>query len=743
MPYREADNSTNASSGNGYGADPTALRLQVRRNGYWPVPIAGPTVKTKAAGKRPLMDEWQKICIAPNEAEVSRWTREYRTSTNTGLLCGPTVGGDIDVRVPELARKLVDVARTMLGDTPLERVGMAPKTLLCYRTETPFKKISTDEFILPGDDPTVPGYKGHRVEILAEGQQFVAYGIHPDTLLPYEWLHGGPDTVPLEDLPVVTEEACRRFVAEAETILREAGGRTRDEVEGKAAKKGAASKSGAKVIDFGKASGDSSFFREVNRQAVGAIETWFPQIFPTAWQEPGTGAWRVSSKDLGRPYEEDLSMHPTKGGYDFGPEKSVSPIDVMMEHGRTADPVQAARWLCDQLGVNPKDMGWKEKTAKEQKEKADEDADTDQRSHRQRAGSRLLFWDDIDTLPTPRFLIDGFLPERGLTVLYGAPGSFKTFVALDMAMTIAAFSAAELEAGARMDWQGRKVEHGCVVYVYAEGTPGIKQRVTAWRQKHGRLGNPHSLAAIPVAANLRDPESMEQLMADIASAAQHTGLPVQLVVFDTLFRCFGGGDLSDNVDIGAATGATGRISEITGASVLLVHHENKAGTQFGSIMLYGAVDASLCVKRILDTLLVNITADKMKDAEEPSLDLAAEIVELIDPATGTPMVDPRSGTQFTSLAVVSASGADGGRTADGQGKLSAKQANALQAFWDWLNDHDAKSMDLDVWATVMVDRGVTEGPSARKRAHDLKDQLDRKGLIRIERKQVHPGLRFT
>jgi hypothetical protein len=59
MPYRKADNSTKASSGNrgnGYGGDPTRLRLQLLRNGYQPVPIIGPTVKTKSAGKRPPMN---------------------------------------------------------------------------------------------------------------------------------------------------------------------------------------------------------------------------------------------------------------------------------------------------------------------------------------------------------------------------------------------------------------------------------------------------------------------------------------------------------------------------------------------------------------------------------------------------------------------------------------------------------------------------------------------------------------
>jgi P4 family phage/plasmid primase-like protien len=329
----------------------TTLRLAVARNGYRPVPISGPTMKVDAAGKRPLMKNWREICADADEAEIARWTEAEPKCTNTGLLCGELVGIDVDVLAPDLVEKIIATERSMLGGTPLVRIGKAPKTLLCYRVAARFTKMETPELFL------VDGSKA-QIEVLAEGQQFVAYGIHPDTLRPYEWLHGGPDTMPWADLPVVTEEACRRFVAEAEAILRAAGGRTKAEIEGKATKT-ASPKSGAKVIDFGKASGDSPFFREVNRRALDAIETWFPKIFPTARQEPGTGAWRVSSKDLNRPYEEDLSMHPTEGGRDFGTEKSVSPVDVVIEWGSAADAVQAALWLCDQLRVIPATLGWK------------------------------------------------------------------------------------------------------------------------------------------------------------------------------------------------------------------------------------------------------------------------------------------------------------------------------------------------------------------------------------------------
>jgi hypothetical protein len=352
------------------GENLTTLRLRMLRNGYPPVPITAPNYrheKVQSPGKQPFFKDWRNICASATEETVEGWSETIQNHSNTGILCNQTPGVDIDVRDPELARQLGTIARTLLGDTPLERVGMAPKTLLCYRTDAPFRKIETPELFF------ADGSKA-QIEVLAEGQQFVAYGIHPDTGRAYEWLQGGPDTIPWAELPVVTEAQLRAFVDAAEAILRAAGGRTKQEIEGKATKPAAASESaepGAIVIDFEKAASDNAFFRDVNHRALGAIETWFPRLFKTARQEPGTGAWRVTSKDLGRPnLEEDLSMHPTQGGHDFGAETSVSPIDVVMEWGNAADAKQAAHWLCDQMRVDPATLGWKEKATKGQEKKA-------------------------------------------------------------------------------------------------------------------------------------------------------------------------------------------------------------------------------------------------------------------------------------------------------------------------------------------------------------------------------------
>jgi hypothetical protein len=90
------------------------------------------------------------------------------------------VAFDVDVLDRELVDQIVALIAQKLGPTPLVRVGRAPKVLLVYRPECRLKKLQTPELFFPD------GTKA-KVELLGDGQQFVADGIHPDTGKPYTW----------------------------------------------------------------------------------------------------------------------------------------------------------------------------------------------------------------------------------------------------------------------------------------------------------------------------------------------------------------------------------------------------------------------------------------------------------------------------------------------------------------------------------------------------------------------------
>jgi hypothetical protein len=101
----------------------------------------------------------------------------------------------------------------------------------------------------------------------------------------------------------------------------------------------------------------SDFFDHVNVVALTRLDEWVPRVLPKAVKH-ATGAWRVTSRDLVRDYEEDLSIHPA-GIQDFGPETGLSPVDVVLKYGTAADAAEAALWLCETLAIDPIALGWK------------------------------------------------------------------------------------------------------------------------------------------------------------------------------------------------------------------------------------------------------------------------------------------------------------------------------------------------------------------------------------------------
>lgn len=203
----------------------TELRLALRERGYHPVPVSSPDMNTKSAGKRPVMPAWERRCLDAAPEEIVRWARAYSTSTNTGLLTGTLAGVDIDVLHVDLAASITERARLILGPTPLVRIGREPKVLLGYRLEGAIDKLQTSPLRFT-DDPTE---KETKIETLARGQHFVGFGVHPDTRMPYRWPDLSPLDISFSDLPVTTEAAIREFLAEAEAVIRAAGGATNRE----------------------------------------------------------------------------------------------------------------------------------------------------------------------------------------------------------------------------------------------------------------------------------------------------------------------------------------------------------------------------------------------------------------------------------------------------------------------------------------------------------------------------------
>ena len=173
---------------------------QLVYNGYEPIPCQG-----KAA----VALGWQSGVI--DLARVRQMRELHDAATNTGLRTGHLAAIDVDVRDPAHAEQIAALADDLFGPTPLRRFG-SKGIMLCYQNRSPIRKIAVVT------DAVRPGEFADKVEVLGSGLQFVAFGDHPDTKRPFQWLgrtdfdeEANPLNTPLDTLPQVTPDSLRLF----------------------------------------------------------------------------------------------------------------------------------------------------------------------------------------------------------------------------------------------------------------------------------------------------------------------------------------------------------------------------------------------------------------------------------------------------------------------------------------------------------------------------------------------------
>ncbi|MDP1610089.1 MAG: AAA family ATPase [Sulfuritalea sp.] len=201
---------------------------------------------------------------------------------------------------------------------------------------------------------------------------------------------------------------------------------------------------------------------------------------------------------------------------------------------------------------------------------------------------RLLRADEVVDAPPLHWLVRGVLPAAGLAALFGASGSGKSFLALDLCAAVAAGGA---------EWFACRVKSAPVVYVALEGEAGFSQRVKAWQLHHGR-DLPGSLRFVMQALDLRNADDVSEIAEAVTVAAAAGGL----LVIDTLNRAAAGADENSVVDMGAIIAAAKELQAKLGGLVLLVHHSGKDASKGlrGHSSLHAALDAAIEVSRTDD-----------------------------------------------------------------------------------------------------------------------------------------------
>src|SRR5918911_3318865 len=234
--------------------------------------------------------------------------------------------------------------------------------------------------------------------------------------------------------------------------------------------------------------------------------------------------------------------------------------------------------------------------------------------------SRLLTIEELEQLPAPRWLVGNHLVAESISVLFGPSGGGKTFVALDLALTVAT----------GQPWLGTEpVEGGYVVYAPGEGLSGLARRIQAWRAAHGQPSL-ERFRVLPVAVQFMQPDDLEQLRLDLGTLPE----PPKLIVVDTLARSMIGAEENSARDMGLFLDGVERISKDWHAHVLLLHHTGKTGeAERGTSALRGYVQTML--KLTGDDGQATLSCDKQKDGAAPFQPHALRLVPTEDGTTCT------------------------------------------------------------------------------------------------------------
>ncbi|HKJ77738.1 MAG TPA: AAA family ATPase [Gammaproteobacteria bacterium] len=227
---------------------------------------------------------------------------------------------------------------------------------------------------------------------------------------------------------------------------------------------------------------------------------------------------------------------------------------------------------------------------------------------------------DLEVRP-PEWLIRDLLERQVLALVYGDPGTGKSFAALGLAASVATGE----------PWLGREVATtGPVIYVAGEGHSGIARRLRAWAQHHERTLTDVPLAVTAGPVGLGDPNQAAELEAAVDAAVPDLGASPVLVMIDTVARNFGPGDENSTQDMNRFIAAADAIAHRYGATVLLVHHTGHGDKtrHRGAMALKGALDAEYRLRLEVGGH-VELLAQKMKDSPLPDpIGMRLRVVEL-------------------------------------------------------------------------------------------------------------------
>jgi KaiC/GvpD/RAD55 family RecA-like ATPase len=334
---------------------------------------------------------------------------------------------------------------------------------------------------------------------------------------------------------------------------------------------------------------------------------------------------------------------------------------------------------------------------------------------------RLLSAAELMDVPPLQWLVRGVLPSAGLASIFGASGSGKSFLALDLCTAIATGAV----------WFGCRVKAAPVAYLCLEGAGGFTLRMQAWEAHHGRKV-PQAMRFITQSFDLRNADDV----AELVDAVKAQGCAGGVLVIDTMNAAATGTDENASRDMGELISASKRLQTELSALVLLIHHSGKDQTRGlrGHSSLHAALDAAIEVTRVGNAREWRVAKNK-DGSDGDAHPFGLRIVTLGKHEDGEPI---------TSCVVTGEVAAQSARRV-----LPPKSGNQ-RISWDALGEVLRKAGDarpdgapeslpkgkpalaMDAAIASVADRLACDPKRRRERAQQALEGLHAKGLIRIE-----------
>lgn len=493
--------------------------------GYRIVPIP-------PGGKGPKRKGWPSF--KPDTAQVRQWYANGSAHDGIGVIAATCPAIDVDVMDEDIAQRMSDAIDALFpGQRLMSRTGKAPKFLVPFRSDSPFRKLVSTTY--------TDGQHEHKVEILGEGQQWVAYHVHPETRVSYTWFDGvstdGISAVARDALPCLVRSDAQRVIDTFEVLAAGMVAAGRWTAKAAPEKRNAPANAGDDPFadqPVGKSESEVAQLlkRHINNDAD--YDHWF-KVLAAVHHELGDAGRELAYEWSASSAKHDDATFETKwaslGRYQG---RMVTLRSLMNDTLKSSEPTKA-------------DLNF-----------------------RFQAGDAYA----ADFIGGPE-LVEDVLPERGIAMVYGPSGKGKTFWTLDLAFHV--------HNGAK--WRDKDVSRGDVMYVAAEAGRGIKKRIQAVKVLHPTWVSPF---VADIAPNLSSVSSIEA----VRDAARAAGNPAMVVV-DTMSASFEGDDSSQK-DVAHMVRNLKILADDLACLVLFVHHTTKDGSSFrGSGVLYNDVDAVL------------------------------------------------------------------------------------------------------------------------------------------------------